>query len=209
MDNIDNYIDRLFEQKLSGAITPKGASGSEWLKVQKILKKKAFLKFSISSFNVYYLSAAIVTTITIGTVLLTNNLTPQASHNLDKSKIIITDTIEETGNFTLLKDTLAIDTVEINTEQEQILNHTIESGPGKREIGSSSKTTSKILQPIIDSVSNFPTQEVIKLDIPLHSEKTYNDSTKVSFTPIVESDTIVQVDTIHVVKKRRLFQRKK
>lgn len=204
MDNIDKYIDNLFEQKLSGASMPGASTGADWANIGKVLQKKSFLKFAVAKFNVYYLSTIIVATITAGALFIPPffKAEPKESEIIE-SIITLDDTIESTVKEDVILDSV---NVEINNPIIEKSEQSIIEPIIKTEISVSTpiecKSEELINTPITDTC--LASKKLPELYIEPDSIVMYE-----TLIPVVKTDTIVQIDTLTVTKKRLMLRRKK
>lgn len=199
MDNLDKYIDNLFEEKLSGASIPGAISGANWTNIGKVLQKKAFLKFSLTKFNIYYLSTLIVATTIAGAIFLPPLLIPE---RLEQPSV--DHQIE------------AIDSIAI-INNEIVVEYPVEMCPDNVEVKKqllivpNSDMIEKVIlveKPIFNQEPQGQKIELNRLvkdnkdTAFFHSNQPGNIATSVQ-------DTIVVVDTVRIKKTRRLLRRDK
>lgn len=206
MDELDKYIDNLFEQKLSGASMPGASSGAEWAKIGKALQKKSFLKFSLVKFNIYYLSSIFFASAITGFIFLPTISKPDKNDPIPvESSNILVDSVEFIDCVNLDKDTLVINSDTIKEAIDKRKNNTAVI---KTEICKTK--TEKIVDKKESAI-----QERICSDIELKSlAKEINDSASCDqhqhkILPIIAADTIYVSDTIRIQKKRKMLRREK
>jgi len=197
MDNLDNYIDDLFRQKLSGAGASVPSSGSEWVQLSKAIQRKNFLRFTTASFNVYYLAAAVGTIATVGAITLPGILNgTQNNTNLPEQVINVTDSLS-TKRDTVFETT---PTMFIPSQEKAI---------EKKEC---SETESEVIQEPnnIGNIENQAEKATLREDSTKNSSSALPEIREnIQETLPVKADTIINVDTIRVQKKEVQFKRKK
>lgn len=197
MDNLDKYIDEMFRRKLSGAGAPVPPSGAEWMQLSKTIKRNNFMRFSPASFNVYYLAAAAGTIATVGTFTIPGMLNEtKHNSNIPEQVITVTDSLP-TDRDTVFETTPAM----YIPAQEKA----IEKKPCREpesDVNQESNKTENIdshaekVTIADDSIKNTPSVH------PILKEN-------IQETRPIETDTILNIDTIRVKKKEVQFKRKR
>jgi type III secretory pathway component EscV len=199
MDKIDKYIDELFRDKLSEPELTDSFSDKEWNKLEKDIKTKNFFSFRPGSFNFYYLTFAISAIIFFGTFYMlnkpanetpkekNNNISIETNNNQSNKNDTLKDENQKTDSIYILKiDSVLTDSIKDiikTTCQITVKNDSC-------EIEKEPKDTN--IEKIITNIQQIkPLQERVK----------YQPAKSIS-------DTIYQVDTIRITKKRLKFKRK-
>jgi hypothetical protein len=211
MDNLDKYIDDLFEQKLSDATLPVSLESHEWLYLRKIIKRKSFFRFSTGTFNVYYLSS-ILTGVLVGSTLLFSSMVK----NSDTMPLQPSSRVEmaepPTIADTLVNPINARTNIPKEKSRGEIQKFRKEFTVSKTDKGQSVETV-MTKQVDLPQSSNVDTPIVnpttIQTSTQTATSEQVNDSGKnFSFAPVLP-DTIVTIDTTVVKKKKTLILRKK
>lgn len=208
MDKFDKYIDDLFEQKLSGASIPDATMGTEWLKIEKVLQKKSFMKFSFAKFNIYYLSTLIAAT-TIAVSVFLPPILNSAKHEQipSESQPVMVDSTEDIKRISIDRNSVIID---IDTIKNTIDIEKIETPDLTNEIDRSEIIKKKA---VVEKEQAFRENSKSAVQLkPLVKEMNdfaiYNKQ-HLEILPINAVDTIVVVDTIRIIKKRKILRYEK
>jgi hypothetical protein len=197
MDNLDKYIDEMFRRKLSGAGAPVSPSGAEWMQLSKAIQRNNFMRFSPASFNVYYLSAAVGTMATVGAVTIPGMLNETNNNtNIPEQVITVTDSLP-TDRDTVFETTPSM----YIPAQEKVIGKKTCREPEPDVNQEPSNTGNSESQPekatiADDSINNSSSEH------PILEEN-------IQETPPIETDTILNIDTIRVKKKEVQFKRKR
>jgi len=210
MDKTDKYIDDLFRKNFTGVGPTIPPSGGDWLQLSKIIRKKNFLRFSLGSFNVFYLTIAAVVVTTVGSFILSGLIHNDKNElQLKPSAIQLTDTLPKSDTLTERADSnlnLKLESskttccgkkskcksVKVETEVDNSVQ------PNKVEKGIvNDETTIKLIDSLSKTTENInPGEDVKRIE--------NNNLNRV--TP---ADTVVKIDTIHIRKNGVQFIRKK
>lgn len=203
MDEQDKYIDDLFHQKFSGASAPVPPSGGNWLQLQKVIRRKNFLRFTPASFNVYYL-AVVASVAVVGSFVLPGFLKNDKEVTIaPSSPVDIVDTLQKDevvpakcdSNF--IMESLQEKKNTVRKCSDQRMAQTPQS---KYEVNSlNDERNESVVMPVkvIDSV-NANTINVSSDKIECIDPKTIN----------TQPDTIINIDTVRIKKKGVMFKRK-
>jgi hypothetical protein len=203
MDNIDKYIDEMFHRKLSGAGAPVPSSGVEWTQISKAIQRKNFMRFNPGSFNVYYLAATVGTIATVGTFtlpeILNNNLN---NINIPEQVILVTDSISSNDTIPSIRDTVFETTPSMFAPAR---NNIIEKFDCSEKRGDEKPATTNTQCKEVPERSNDVSIDSLKSNSPLlpDTKETLRDALP------LETDTIINVDTIRIQKKEVKLKRKR
>jgi hypothetical protein len=203
MDEQDKYIDDLFHQKFSGASAPVPPSGGNWLQLQKVIRRKNFLRFTPASFNVYYL-AAVATVAVVGSFVLPGILKNDKEVTIaPSSPVDIVDTLQ--------KD----EVVPAKCDSNFIMESLPEKKSTVRKCSDSNIVETPQLNDEANLLNDVENESVVKTAKAVDSVNTnvLNVSSDVieNIKPKIadaQPDTIVNVDTVLIKKKGVIFKRK-
>jgi hypothetical protein len=202
MKDLDNYIDELFKQQFSGTEAKLPSQGSDWTRLQKTIRKKNFLRFTSNSFNIYYLIGIAGIVATLSVIFLPSFLhKPKENMENKPFSIEMADTIP------------AVDTTQNIPPVKPVTHSPCLNAQPKPDCKNKTKPDT-IAQPCSNTViketpkNKEQEKEIIKeendsLSIPIKSSPSFNPE------PNSSLDTLKQVDTILISKKKIQFSRKK
>jgi len=196
MNNIDQYIDDLFREKLTQRPENIAACDKEWLHINSQIKKKKFFRFSSTQFNIYTLSFSVLVAGSIFAWLL---LTKQPNQQE-------TEPLKE---ISASQDTVTISHPSKNEENTLNIRDSIlplRRSTNKPPVSCQKNVTLSVSKPeqlnkpcMNDSVA------AKKTSVPI-----YHDSIRKVQEPLktMKTDTIVFTDTIRVQKRGLKLKRK-
>lgn len=193
MHNEKNYIEKLYAQKF-GHYEPQ-TSEDDWNKLNSKLSRSRFLKFSFTTFNIFYLTVLFAFASTVSYLGVEN-------HQLNRKVQLLEENIETIHNQErqtpqLLSDTLSVEKQEVLQEPKNTTNVPASKPTEPQNIEYTSPRVSTILQNQVskaDSVSvKLDTASTIKSEPPRIK--------RVKKTIFVKQDKIIVKDTFVITKK--------
>jgi hypothetical protein len=196
MNNIDQYIDDLFREKLTDGPQSIVASNQEWIHLKSQIRRKKFFRFSTTQFNIYTLSFSVLVAGTILTwfVLTKNNIQqesePKKEITTSADTVLINNSTKNEENNLNTRDSII--------HQRNITNE-LPTSCQKNVTLSTSKPVQLNKPCMNDSVASE------KIRVPI----CYDSITKIQ-EPVktMKTDTIIFTDTIRVQKKGLKLKRK-
>jgi hypothetical protein len=182
-------IEKLFSKKFEHFEVT--TSEEDWLKLNSKLKRNNFLKFSLVTFNVYYLLALI-------TFAVTATFSGLNNHKLTKKVDQLEKTIKtyQKKEFILPPDSVKNGVIFMEPDQKKkIQNKT----PLKAEPNPAKSATMKMLQPLNHMAINDSSLKIN--DNPIQIDTLYVRKTKVVKNIVVKKNSVVVKDTMVIIRE--------